>query len=123
MTGSVLVMDAKEKYQIWLDRLDPLDPMKAELESVRGSEAEIVDRFYRDIAFGTAGLRGICGAGTNRMNVYTVGKASQGLAAYVNSVTDAGKIAVAYDSRIKSDLFAKNGGLRVRGKRDQSVFI
>ncbi len=71
-----------------------------------GSEATS-EAFYKDLEFGTGGLRGIIGAGTNRMNVYTVGKASQGLAAYVNSITDNGSIAVAYDSRIKSDLFAR----------------
>ena len=57
--------------------------------------------------FGTAGLRGVIGAGTNRMNVYTIGKATQGLAAYVNSRTDKGSVAIAYDSRIKSEDFAK----------------
>ncbi len=78
-----------------------------ELNSVQNNSEEISDRFYTELPFGTAGLRGVIGAGTNRMNVYTVGRASQAMADYVNSVTDNGKIAIAYDSRIKSELFAK----------------
>lgn len=78
-----------------------------ELNAVNGNEEEISDRFYMELPFGTAGLRGVIGAGTNRMNVYTVGRASQAMADYVNSVTDNGTVAIAYDSRIKSELFAK----------------
>ena len=72
-------------------------------------EAALSDAFYRDLAFGTGGLRGVIGAGTNRMNVYTVAKASQGLANYVvrRFSPEARRIAVSYDSRIKSDLFAR----------------
>ena len=72
-------------------------------------EAALSDAFYRDLAFGTGGLRGVIGAGTNRMNVYTVAKASQGLANYVvrRFSSEARRIAVSYDSRIKSDLFAR----------------
>lgn len=78
-----------------------------ELNSVEGNSEEIADRFYTELPFGTAGLRGVIGAGTNRMNVYTVGRASQAMADYVNSVTENGIVAIAYDSRIKSELFAK----------------
>lgn len=78
-----------------------------ELNAVNGNEEEISDRFYMELPFGTAGLRGVIGAGTNRMNVYTVGRASQAMADYVNSVTENGTVAIAYDSRIKSELFAK----------------
>ncbi len=78
-----------------------------ELKSIKGKEEEISDRFYTELEFGTAGLRGVIGAGTNRMNVYTVGRATQALAGYVNSVSDKPSVAIAYDSRIKSDLFAK----------------
>ncbi|MCC8059953.1 MAG: phospho-sugar mutase [Clostridiales bacterium] len=80
-----------------------------ELKAIDGDEARIEDAFYRDLAFGTGGLRGVIGAGTNRMNVYTVAKASQGLADYVkkNFSENKWKIAVSYDSRIKSGLFAK----------------
>ena len=96
-------------YTLWLEKAVADPDLKAELESVSGKEEEISDRFYRDLEFGTGGLRGVIGAGTNRMNVYTVGKASQGLANYVKKSGKKDlKIAVAYDSRIKSDVFAKH---------------
>lgn len=99
---------ANEQYNLWRERAT-LDPdLIEELKSIEGDEKAIDDAFYKDLEFGTAGLRGIIGAGTNRMNVYTVGKATQGLAAYVNSVTENGKVAIAYDSRIKSDVFARD---------------
>ena len=81
--------------------------MKAELESIKGNDDEILDRFYRSLEFGTAGLRGVIGAGTNRMNIYTVGRATQGLADYLNANYDNPSVAIGYDSRIKSDLFSK----------------
>lgn len=96
-----------EKYELWCKKAVKDADLVKELESIKGDEEAISDAFYKDLEFGTGGLRGVIGAGTNRMNVYTVGKASQGLAAYVNSVSKNGRIAVAYDSRIKSDLFAK----------------
>ena len=96
-----------EKYELWCKKAVNDADLVKELESLRGNEEAISDAFYKDLEFGTGGLRGVIGAGTNRMNIYTVGKASQGLAAYVNSVSENGSIAVAYDSRIKSDLFAK----------------
>lgn len=96
-----------EKYELWCKKAAGDPDLIKELESIKGNEEAISDAFYKDLEFGTGGLRGVIGAGTNRMNVYTVGKASQGLAAYVNSVSENGSIAVAYDSRIKSDLFAK----------------
>ncbi len=95
-----------EKYQLWCKKAVGDPDLVKELDSIKGGEAAISDAFYKDLEFGTGGLRGVIGAGTNRMNIYTVGKASQGLAAYVNSVKQNGKIAVAYDSRIKSELFA-----------------
>ena len=80
-----------------------------ELSEIEGDAIRIEDAFYRDLAFGTGGLRGVIGAGTNRMNIYTVAKASQGLSDYVNShfPEEARSIAVSYDSRIKSDVFSK----------------
>ena len=78
-------MDYKARYQEWLDKLMDSDSLKAELESIKGDEKEIEDRFYQDLSFGTAGLRGKVGAGTNRMNFLTVGKASQGVADYIVS--------------------------------------
>ncbi|MBD5080610.1 MAG: phospho-sugar mutase [Ruminococcaceae bacterium] len=100
-------MDTNKLYDLWLEKA-VIDPdLKAELEKVKGNEEEIFDRFYRELEFGTGGLRGVIGAGTNRMNVYTVNKATQGLASYV--LNHGGKsVAISYDSRIKSDVFAKN---------------
>ena len=96
-----------EKYKLWCEKAVKDSDLVKELISIKDNEEAISDAFYKDLEFGTGGLRGVIGAGTNRMNIYTVGKASQGLAAYVNSVSENGSIAVAYDSRIKSDLFAK----------------
>lgn len=97
----------KEKYAIWCERATNDSDLISELEAMKNDEDAISDAFYKDLEFGTGGLRGVIGAGTNRMNIYTVGKASQGLAAYVNSVTENPSIAIAYDSRIKSDVFAR----------------
>ena len=96
-----------EKYKLWCEKAIGDPDLIAELKAMEGNEELISDAFYKDLEFGTGGLRGVIGAGTNRLNIYTVGKATQGLAAYVNSVTDNGSVAIAYDSRIKSDVFAK----------------
>ena len=96
-----------KKYNLWCEKAVGDPDLVKELESIKDNAEAISDAFYKDLEFGTGGLRGVIGAGTNRMNIYTVGKASQGLAAYVNSVSEKGSIAIAYDSRIKSDLFAK----------------
>lgn len=97
----------KEIYQNWLTNAVNDPDLISELKDIEGKNEEISDRFYRALEFGTAGLRGVIGAGTNRMNCYTVGQATQGLAGYVKSVTDKGSVAIAYDSRIKSEYFAK----------------
>lgn len=94
-------MDWKNEYQRWLKNAAD-EEIKAELEHMDEAAAE--DAFYRDLAFGTGGLRGTIGAGTNRMNIYVVAKASQGLANYLG---DGASVVIGYDSRIKSDLFAK----------------
>ena len=78
-----------------------------DLEQMQGNEEAVNDAFYRDLEFGTAGLRGVLGAGTNRMNVYTVGRATAGYAEYLKSVSDSPSMAIAYDSRHKSDVFAR----------------
>lgn len=97
-------MDIKEKYNLWLT-FD--EDTRAELEAIT-DEKEIEDRFYKDLAFGTGGLRGIMGAGSNRMNKYTVGKATYGLANYLKSRNDGEiSVALAYDSRNNSAYFAK----------------
>lgn len=97
------------KYETWCARAVLDSDLAAELKDMEGSEDRIEDAFFRDLEFGTGGLRGVIGAGTNRMNVYTVGKASQGLANYVNAASDKAvkSIAISYDSRIKSDLFSR----------------
>ena len=81
--------------------------MTAELTAIEGQEEEINDRFYRELTFGTGGLRGVIGAGTNRMNIYTVRKATQGFADYLNAHYRTAAVAISFDSRIKSDVFAK----------------
>ena len=96
-----------EEYKLWCERAVGDPDLIKELKDIEGNDELISDAFYKSLEFGTGGLRGVIGAGTNRMNIYTVGQASQGLAAYVNSVTKNGSIAIAYDSRIKSDLFAR----------------
>ena len=102
-------MNAMERYECWLKSLSGDDPLRKELESIAGDEKEINERFYQEIVFGTAGLRGICGAGTNRMNVLTVGRATQGIANYIlKSGADPEKgLAVAYDCRYHSQEFSE----------------
>lgn len=103
-------MDYMKEYTRWCALAKGLDAdVEQELAAIQGEEEKIQDAFYRDLAFGTGGLRGVIGAGTNRMNVYTVAKASQGLANYVRKHFPATerRIAVSRDSRIKSDLFAE----------------
>ena len=97
-------MDIKKEYNRWLENVND-NELLAELKTM--DEAQIEDSFYRDLAFGTGGLRGTIGAGTNRMNVYVVAKASQGLANYLVSKFDNPSVVIGYDSRIKSDVFAK----------------
>ena len=93
-------MDYKKTYEAWLSNPYFDDDTKKELESIAGDENEIKERFYADLEFGTAGLRGIIGAGTNRMNVYTVRKATQGLANYIIKQNGQKKgVAIAFDSR------------------------
>ena len=101
-------MDYIKKYQEWLQSEEIDEETKEALRKMEGNEEEIKDSFYKELEFGTAGLRGIVGAGTNRMNQYTVGKASQGLANYIikNNGQDRG-VAIAYDSRHMSKEFSK----------------
>ena len=102
-------MGYMERYQEWIERLPEDHPFHAELLSISGNDAEIKDRFYKEIEFGTAGLRGIFGAGTNRMNEFTVGRATQGIANYIlNSGEDVNRgFVLAYDSRYNSKEFAQ----------------
>ena len=105
-------MGYREEYQFWLEDAYFDVDTKKELEAIAGDEKEIEDRFYRELEFGTGGLRGVIGAGTNRMNVYTVRKASQGLANYILKQGGAEKgVAIAYDSRFMSPEFADEAAL------------
>lgn len=99
--------DINALYSLWKEKAVLDGDLQEELKSIEGDEEAILDRFYKNLEFGTGGLRGVIGAGTNRMNVYTVGQATQGLANYLNEEFDEPSVAIAYDSRIKSDVFAK----------------
>ena len=103
----LLLQDVQQLYQLWLEETAGDPALQQELREIAGKEDEILDRFYRNLEFGTAGLRGVIGAGTNRMNVYTVNQATQGLADYLHSAFPAPSVAIAYDSRICSDVFAR----------------
>lgn len=98
-------MDIKQIYNDWLNNATEDKDLITELESIKDNETEIHERFYTALKFGTAGLRGIIGAGTNRMNIYVVRQATQGLANYVLSKYGKGSVAISHDSRIKADLF------------------
>ena len=97
----------KQQYDRWLSQPGMPADLADELNSIAGDEDAITDRFYRELEFGTGGLRGVIGTGTNRMNVYNIRKATQGLANYLNASDLPKKVAIGYDSRIKSDVFAK----------------
>ena len=100
-------MNYKEKYKSWINSNFINLEFKKELEQL-ADESEIEDRFYKDLEFGTGGLRGVMGAGTNRMNIHTIGKATQGLADYLNSkYKESISVSIAYDSRNKSKEFAQ----------------
>ena len=100
-------MDTKELYRIWTENAKDDADLTKELAEIAGNEDEIYERFYRELKFGTAGLRGVIGAGTNRMNVYTVRRATQGLANFLNKTCENASVAISHDSRIKADVFAR----------------
>lgn len=99
-------MDMMENYKRWLGKVTEED-LLTELKAIEGNEEEINDRFYRDLEFGTGGLRGVIGAGTFRMNEHTVARATQGYSNYLNKASKNPSVSIAYDSRNKSDIFAK----------------
>ena len=115
-------MDIKQTYNEWLENAVEDKDLTAELESIKNNEDEIYDRFYTALKFGTAGLRGIIGAGTNRMNIYVVRQATQGLANYVLKKYGKGSVAISHDSRIKADLFM-NEAARVLAANGIKVYI
>lgn len=115
-------MNENEKYSLWRNQNLADNDLIDELNSICENSEEVKDRFYKDLTFGTGGLRGIIGVGTNRINIYTIAKATQGLANYLKKNFSKAKVAVAYDSRIKSDLFAKEAA-RVLAANNIKVFI
>ena len=106
-------MNVMDSYKAWLDMFSSDAALVRELESIRGDEKEIEDRFYTELSFGTAGMRGILGAGTNRMNIYNVRRLSAGLADYISRQPGAAArgIVVGYDSRRMSPEFAREASL------------
>ncbi|MBQ4129251.1 MAG: phospho-sugar mutase [Ruminococcus sp.] len=109
-------------YNEWLENAVEDKDLTNELKSINGNDEEIFERFYRTLEFGTAGLRGIIGAGTNRMNIYVVRQATQGLANYVLNKYGKGAVAISHDSRIKADLFM-NEAARVLAANGIKVYI
>ena len=101
------IMTETELYDLWCANATDDPDLQTELSSIKGDNEAISDRFYRDLEFGTGGLRGVIGAGTNRMNIYTVRRATQGFANYLNQEFENPSVAISFDSRIKSDVFSK----------------
>ena len=114
--------DIMQKYARWCACATEDADVAAELKAVEGQPEQIRDRFYQELAFGTGGLRGVIGAGDNRMNIYTVRKATQGLANYLRQRYDAAAVAISFDSRIKSDLFAAEAA-RVLAAAGVTVYL
>ncbi len=113
-------MNAQERYALWLNSPDIDEATKEELRGIANDPQEIEERFYTELEFGTAGLRGILGAGDNRMNVYNVRRATEGLARYLKKTAgDRAAVAIAYDSRHCSDLFAKETACVLAGHKIQ----
>ena len=108
-------MTIEEKYTLWLERATEDIDLTAELTDIANDPEAIRDRFYQELAFGTGGLRGVIGAGENRMNVYTVRKATQGLANYLKARYPSASVAISFDSRIKSDYFAEEAARVLAG--------
>jgi phosphoglucomutase len=115
-------MDYIKNYNEWLEKAVEDKEIAAELKAIEGNDKEIYERFYRSLEFGTAGLRGILGAGTNRMNIYVVRQATQGLANYVLKKYGKGAVAISHDSRINADVFM-NEAARVLAANGIKVYI
>ncbi len=115
-------MDFMDNYKLWIEKASEDEDLVKELKSIDGDEKEIYERFYRSLEFGTAGLRGVIGAGTNRMNIYVVRQATQGLANYVLNKYGKGAVAISHDSRIKADLFM-NEAAKVLAANGIKVYI
>lgn len=115
-------MKELERYSIWLKNATGDRDLIEDLKNIADNKDEIYDRFHTDLTFGTAGLRGVLAAGSNRMNIYTVRRASKGLADYLNSHYNNPCVAISFDSRIKSDIFAKEAA-KVLAANDIKVYI
>ncbi len=108
-------MSHQELFSLWSANAVDDNDLVEELKQIEGNEEEIFERFYRNLEFGTAGIRGVLGAGTNRMNIYVVREATQGLANYLNKKYKNAQVAISYDSRIKADVFAKEAAMVLAG--------
>ena len=115
-------MEYQEQFSRWLECAADDPDLIAELNAVQDNPAAVADRFYRDLEFGTGGLRGVTGAGSNRMNIYTVRRATQGLADYLNAGGLPKKVAIAHDSRNKGGLFAREAA-RVLAANGITVYL
>jgi len=115
-------MSEMELYKFWCERATEDLDLVGELKSIENDAEAIKDRFYRDLEFGTGGLRGVLGAGSFRLNIYTIRRATQGLADYVNGAFKNASVAIAYDSRNKSDIFSKEAA-KVLAANGIKVFI
>ena len=115
-------MTITEKLAQWLASATEDPDLGEELRQVQDDPEAVTDRFYRELEFGTGGLRGVIGAGTNRMNIYTIRRATQGLADYLNGSTLPKKVAIGYDSRIKGELFSREAA-RVLAANGISVYL
>ena len=107
-------MNYREAYETWLKEFAADQATVDELKAIAGDEKEIEDRFYTELSFGTAGMRGVLGAGTNRMNLYNVRRATKGFADYINGKSEEDRkrgVVIAYDSRRMSSEFAKAAAL------------
>ena len=111
-----------EKYNLWCEKAVDDSVLAEELKNIASDEDGVFDRFYTELKFGTAGLRGVIGAGTNRMNIYTVGRVTKGLADCINSKKEGGSVAISYDPRINSELFARHAA-RVLAANGIKVYI
>ena len=118
-------MNFMKKYNQWLDSDMVDESTKRELKNIKNDKKELEDRFYKNLSFGTGGLRGIIGAGSNRMNIYTVRKATQGLANYLNKTKDKNQksVAIAYDSRNFSDVFALEAANKILEENKIKIYL
>lgn len=115
-------MNIKETYKLWCENAVDDEDLQRELKNMENDDEAINDSFYKELEFGTGGLRGVIGAGTNRMNIYTVRRATQGFADYIKEAFESPCVALSYDSRIKSDVFAK-AAAGVFAANDIKVYI